>query len=262
MSSLPIAIPFGFTPKVSEKEKVTVGQIIAERSKEQDIAINLSEAFQLPIRIVSKYVLKNPGDAVEPGQTLARKKGFLGFNRFSVVSKIAGTVLRFERDTGNLIIRLQKSESTSSDAISEAEDLLLSPLDGIVTLCNNDQIVIDTDKDVIVGSIGYGQSNTAELFLLPDEKTISLHHLDVNSIDKIVIGSVFPRDVLVKAIGMGVAGVIGTEIQDEDLTYIQDKNMHTPIVIIAPEDHRTLRKTKYKKIFMSGDTKTILILKV
>lgn len=303
MISLPIDIPQGFTPTVSEKDVVTAGQVIAKKSEKRDIVISLSEVFREPIRIVSQFLLKNPGDSVKVGDTLAKKAGTLGFNSLKLESKVDGTVLRFERDTGNLVIRLARVKGThgteetketqgvdgkvedvgkvdtreevKGDAISKepeassqirsesSQDTILSPLDGTVSMCNNGQIVIDTDKDILIGNEGCGQSVTGELYRLAggsDEK-VELHHLTPECIGKIVLGRSFGRDELVKAIGIGVIGVIGTEILQKDLTHISEKNMVTPVVVLAKDDAKNLSKMKYKNVFIDGQSKTILILK-
>jgi len=290
MVSLPISLPIGFDPVVSEKDTVTVGQVIAKKSKDQDALIALTHVFDEPVHELVHYLKKNPGDHVSVGDTLAQKKGVLGFNGLKLLSKVQGTVLRYERDSGTLIMRLESETSQVTDALEQdvgekndtkaAEDkkdsgtesqmnnhdAILSPLDGTVSLCNNDQIVIDTDKDVLVGTGGYGGSVSGELFNLfgvekSDSPIVELHHLTVDCIDKVVLGGEFQRDSLVKAIGMGVKRIIAQDISEEDLSFVFHKKMETVIVTLAHEDITKLRKTKYKNVFVDGQSKTVLLLK-
>jgi len=271
MTSLPIQLPKGYTPIVSEKDVVTSGQEIARKEAKKDVLINIPDAFGVPVRQAGKLLKKNPGDSIEIGDIIAKKTGKLGFGEKKLESKINGTILRFERDSGNVVIRLNRTDNLKlitdnkvyKDRNGLEADVILSPIDGIVSMCNNSQIVIDTDKDIILGLNGFGGSVSAEWQLLPGgiDGEVELLHLDASCIGKVIIGGLFKTDVLLKAIGMEVAGVIGSEIGEEEYKYIEARHMHTPVVDLSRKDLEAITESKHKKLFMDGITKTILVLK-
>lgn len=261
MTSLPILLAHRYTPIVKIGDNVIVGQLLAEQTKDRDIVINIARELIVPVNHVAKYIKKNPGDKIIPNDILAKKTSRLGFQEAVVESKIYGTVLRFERDTGNLVVRAQDDQREYHNFVDTSQ--IVSPVDGSISLCDNDRIVIKTDKDVVEGSNGIGDCVSGELILLEikEGESVQLHHLDTQAIGKIVMGTTFSREVLLKAIGIGVLGIIGTGMDEQDMAYITEKNMKISVVQVTPDSYEKLRKWSKKNVFLNGAAKAIILLK-
>lgn len=263
MTSLPLILPDTFVPIVAIGTQVTVGQPLAQSEASDEILINVANELGSTRKISKRSIRKNPGDAIVKGDILAHKRGFFGVSEISVFSNIEGVVVRFERDSGNLVIK--------SNSPSGQHQNLLSPVDGIIKLCNNEQIVIDIDKNVLSGVKGQGLTGEGEIFILensliptdnPADKANLLFQLESDAIGKVLVGGLLPRDLIVKAIGMGLTGVIGTEIEDGDLAHITERNLTTPVIQVVADDVGLLREWKDKKVYLDGQTKSIVLLQL
>ena len=262
MTSLPIVVTPGTHFIVKVNDVVKAGQIIARKTFQKEYTINLVEEFSISLAKARKLLLIKPGDEVRAGEVVAVKKSFLGMSEERIVSKVTGTFSRYERDTGNLVITIDTKENI--------EDII-SPVDGTVVMCDNDKIVIGTERDVFIGNKGTGGSATGEVYVLEGafpktdkdarENEISLYYdLDSQAVGKIVIGGEFARDIIIKSIGMGVVGIIGTNIHDEDIDYLATRKLKVPIIELDNKNIKEIIKWKGKKIYLNSQEKVIIIL--
>lgn len=257
MISLPVLLPNGFIPLVTNGETVTAGQPLAQKVTKHEQVVNIVKQLAIPLAKVKKVLKKNPGDMVEVGDIIAVNKGFLGLSHHSIKSRVEGKVTRYERDTGNLII--QTAAATRSEN-------LVSPVDGTISLCDNEKIVINTDKNVALGTIGSGGRSEGHVYIIdasfkPEISDI-LYHLDSRALGKIVVGKNLSRDVIVKGIGIGALGVIGSGIKADDFEHIANKYQTTPILEVETETIEKLVAWNGKKIFVDGDAKSIVFLQI
>lgn len=262
MTTLPILLSAGFVPLVKKNDTVKAGQIIAQKVFHKECIINLAQQFSESSEKVRKYLRKKPGDSVKVGDVLAVKRSFMGVREEKAISRVEGTIARYERDAGNLIITLA-TETRVSD--------IVSPVDGIVTMWDNDKIVIGTDKDVYPGRKGAGEAGMGEIFVLDgafsqqdtssQESEISLYYaLDSRAVGKIIVGGNFPRDLLIKSIGMGAIGIIGTEIRNEDIEYTSGRHMQVPIIEVDNNTVEKIIQWKGKKIYLNSPEKLLVLL--
>lgn len=255
MVLLPISITSDYSVLVKKDDVVKSGQVLAKRTTLSTDRISLTEAFKVTSHKVGKYLKVSPGDRIEKETVIAVKKSL--FRETKVVSEIEGTVVSFEGDTGDLLIQ------PTSGAISEKIDSLTSPIDGIITVCNNEQIVIQTDKDVLLAKEGSGEHAEGELYGITsrDENPSSLlFALDTKIIGKIIALPAVDRDILLKAIGMGTEGVITTYADHSDIEYLSKRKIKTPVLIVDGETWKKLGKWAGKKVYIDGEGKTILLL--
>lgn len=261
MTRLPILIPEDFYPVVQINDKVTPHQTIAKR-KVSEQAINIAGLLSADSNSLRKMVKKNPGDQVAPGDVLAKKQTLLGLKHEAIHSKVAGQVARFERDSGTLVLSV---DNTKADTISE-KDQLFSPVEGTVTLCDNNEIVINTDQDVVIGTKGYGGIRDGILtsVITTDpasfDKTVMSDAIDGTIANKILLSGLVPQNTLVKALAIGIVGIITTQLTEEIITYLEEKNMHTPVIEIKKDDIQRLLTWAGKKICISGSTNVIMLL--
>ncbi|MBI4084838.1 MAG: hypothetical protein HY431_02930 [Candidatus Levybacteria bacterium] len=261
MSTLPIKFPPGFYPKVTKGDTVAIGQILAMKNKQTDEVVDLPAQLGIDVRDVPRTVKKNPGDSVVPGDILALKKELFGEKK--VISGAAGTVLRFERDKGILIIRVH-----GGNRGTDTKETIVSPLDGAVILCNNEEIRIRSDSNGLVGKNGIGPGVEGELVKANglsrsksgDEDDVIAADLTADQIGKIIIGGVFNREVLSKASAMGILGVIASEILEEDLAFLTEKDLPLTAVVFSKEDVQKIAERVGKRVFLNGQGKTVLFL--
>jgi hypothetical protein len=262
MVTLPIPLPNGFTVQVEPGDSVKTGDVLAKKDPQKEISISIPEILKIPIKKSAKALRRNPGDRVEKGGILASKKTKFGMSEDVIVSQVDGTVLRYERDTGQIILVPATGDKEDEQVIAET---VCSPIDGVVELCDNDKILLRTEKDIIAGTGGIGADFTGLVYNITQsqedpEGKVQLHFLDSSVIGTIVIGGAFDRDVLLKAIGMGVGGVIGYAVKEEDLAHVAERHLTTPVITVDKEGYLRLLQWSGKKIYMQGDSKTVLLL--
>jgi hypothetical protein len=262
MTTLPIYLSSGLIPTVTVHDRVAVGQVIARGIPETEYVINVADEFSVSADRARKYLVKNPGERIVAGDVLAVKKSRLGFKEEKLVSNVTGLITRFERDSGNLIV-LVGSGSNQADVVS--------PVDGIVTMCDNEKIFLGTEKDVFTGRKAIGGSVTGEAYVIEnafsgiessnEDSGISLYYsLDSRAVGKIIIGRNFSRDLLIKSIGIGAVGIIGIEIRDEDIEYLSGRKMQIPILEVDNNTTEQLIRWKGKRFHLNSQEKIVLFL--
>jgi hypothetical protein len=278
MTSLPIHIPQGYILLVKKGDKVEAGQVVARQDEaalattsepapetpdeDTEEIIDLTGIYQEPADKVRNYLQKSPGDTVAPGDVLAEKKGMLGISRDAVVAQVQGTVLRYEREHGRLVIRLlePRSKPTSTPDTSVPREII-SPLAGVVGVCHNDQIVIESESKALVGTRGVGgQAQGVLLDLLNDQhEPVESTGIGKETHDKILLVQGMTRDALAKASVIGVAGVIGVGIVQEDLDYLVHRRIDLPVIDVGEEVAKKLKKLQGKQIAIDGSERTIMV---
>ncbi len=249
MNVLPILLPAGFTPVVSLNDIVSAGQAIATQSAPTEILINIPEKLGVSLSRAKRTLQKSPGDTVEDGDILAQKKRLFGFAKDVVRSKITATIVRYERHTGNLVMQASYHSLTEK---------IISPVAGTVAICNNKKIVITTDKHVLVGNASSGGVTTGELFVL--HNTNVLFNLDSRAIDKVILGTEFTREILVKARSIGVRGVIGTNISELDFAHFIERHIEIPIIQVDEVAKSQIEKWQGKDVSVNGESKLVMLV--
>ena len=254
MTALPVLLPDGFTPIVTIGTVVTAGQVIAQKTTNKEEIVNILQGLNVTRSQIKKVLKKSPGDSLSPGDIIAEKKNFFGKQIAAIVSGVSGTIVRYERDTGDLIVRTDESMTASE---------VISPVDGTVDLCNNKEIVIHTNNAVTGGRVVSGTNNTGELFILEEsfadsESSNVLYYLDSRAIGKIVLGGSFSRELLIKGVGIGAAGFLGITIADDDIAYLQEKNITIPVMEIENESMNLLKSKQGKRVVLDAQNKIVI----
>lgn len=256
MTALPIQLPSGFFPQINVGDTVAVGDVLAQSRGAEEVLINIATQLRIPVPKAKTKLKKIPGDTVVVGEVLAHTKGLLGFSKTEVVSNVAGTVTRYERHTGNLAIR------TGSTAQPK---MLVSPVAGTISLCDNEKIVIETPKSALVAEAGIGETTTGEVMLLESSFSAGnqenlLYYLDGRTIGKIVVASFFTREMLLKGVGLGVKGLIGANIAENDLSYLAARKDTIPVLTVGVESLAALKQWQGRKVYLDGGSKSIIFL--
>lgn len=259
MTALPIQLPESFSPRVHPGQQVHAGQILAQKDIHAEETVNISDILDVSLTKARKSLKKIPGDSVRAGDVIAVKKKWFGLKKQEIVSSVDGIALRYERGTGNFVLKTGQSESVEE---------VVSPVDGIVGLCNNKQIVINTDKNVLVGNRGYGETAEGAIFVLEasfaedaDAANV-LYHLDSQAIQKVIVGGVFTRDLLIKGLGVGARAFIGIRFSDADVEYLSQRNVRIPVIEVGEDAMRALVKWRGKRVFIEPQSNSVVLLQV
>ncbi len=277
MISLPIPLPPDYRPLVSQGDPVQKGQVIAKpaptvtsKSSVEDVfsevSISLPENFNEKPERVGNYLLKSPGENISVGEIIAVKKGGLSLKKIKLVSQVEGTVFKFERASGNLIIKVLQQTKTGDNITETKLNEIYSPLEGIVTICNNEKIVIESATEALVGIRGTGREVIGELLIYEsdkesedEEESLNPSSLNQNTIDKILLVQRVGKEAIVKADTIGVKGIIATAIDDADFRYIVDKHSDFPLLEVGEDVRKKLLKVKKAELILNGREKTIII---
>lgn len=254
---LPISIPTGFTPIVQESDVIQVGQVVARRDAHSSLEqiIPLAKLLGVSPKKTAKTLRKNPGDLLREGEILATKPGFITV--IDVVSKVSGTVLRYERDQGSVIVQMNTLQTDGRDRSDEIQ----SPFGGTVLSVDDNQIVLDSKKGAIFATKGIGPAVQGVLMSVDKKQTDPIEGMDitVSMIGNIVLGTSFSREALVKASGMGIGGIVALQLSDEDISHLEQKRMVIPVVAVDEKNWQLLMKSLGKQAFVDPVEKTILI---
>jgi hypothetical protein len=248
MSLLPILLPKGFNPKISVGNIISTGDILAYKNISKEEGIPLAENLGISSLKVLKCLKKGLGDKVEQGETLAEKKKMVGGKK--VVSPFSGTITRLEESTGILYICVHSAE------ISET---IKSPVDGKVTFCDNNKIVLETEKEAITVDKVSGFGARGELIFLSGEE-IKQDEITKDLVKKIVLGMSFEKAAISKAFALGVSGIIGVGISDEEIDNFNEKEVKNPIFKVNSDNFKKLEADKGKEAYLDSENKIIIIL--
>ena len=256
MTVLPVVLPQGFTSTVIIQTSVKPGEIIATRTQSLSFEkkIPIATFLEVPSRNAGKYLKKNPGDAISIGDVVAQKKSLFGLSKTDVKSQIAGVVTRYERDTGTLIL------STSNAPTEGNAETITAPVEGVVTDVTDQKILIKTNQSVLQATVGIGESTQAELVSTDPSIEDVFYQLDSKTSGKLVLLPEVTKDIVMKAIGIGVKGLITKEISEPDYAYIVDKTPYYPLVKVEKSVYDILNAQKGRTIFLHGKEKVLILI--
>lgn len=245
MTLLPIILSKGAVSVVKISDKISVGQVIAQIKIFGSEDLIKLKSYQISPKELELSLRKHLGDGVLIGEVIAVKKKIIGSTK--ILSKISGTITRIDVDKCEIYIK-------SSDG--EVSDDIISPVEGTVDFCNNEKIVIKTDKEVIIAKDALGQDLTGELFV-GDFTAQSLNN-EVSG--KILVTQTLDKTGFYKAFGLGAKGIIAVDLIGLDFLDFEKDSMQEPVFLISEEDFKKIKKNNGKTVFGEVKTKGIIIL--
>ena len=152
MTKLPVPIPSGFEVKVKEGQKVSEKEILAEDTEDNSsqARIKVSAGLSISPEKAKKLLKKNPGDKIEESDLIAEVSNLL--QKKAIISKIDGTFLRFDENSGEIIVKTEKAKSQG----------ILSPISGKVSKIEEGKIEIETESEAVSAEKGTGERAEAE----------------------------------------------------------------------------------------------------
>lgn len=244
MTLLPINLPKDLEILVSKGQKVISGQALAQiKSVSQDNVIHLSD-FGVSQKEFKSSLKKNLGDKVVEGDTLAIKKKLFGGEK--ILSSVSGTVSKIDEEACDIYLR--------SEQQIEGEKVI-SPVEGIIDFCNNEQIVIKTAKNAVVAKDAFGKDAIGKLLLIKNANSLSE---EVEG--KIIAVNLIDRVFLYKALSLGAIGIVATDFDDLDFIEVENTKIDGAVILLDPKEFSKLEKENGNKILVDVKGKAILFL--
>lgn len=269
MTSLPVLIPVGFEIVVKKGDVVAVNDVLARKTTSSDtsssrtspseISLDLAEELGVNPSKVRSMLRVAPGDGLHKGDVIAERSRTLGLKADKLISELEGTIVRFERSNGILVIAVEGIVSSEKQA-EVLDETVLSPLAGTISVCHNDSLVIDSKDDGLIGSKGIGGIGQGEIAIL-EKKDGSLLGADITAecSGKVLLVQDISREALAKANAVDVAGIIALHVADEDLEYMVIKRLSVPVIEVSEPIMKKIKKDKSISVTLHGEMKTITL---
>ncbi len=199
---------------VSVGDLVQRDQVVARTEMPGDVVtVNLVNRLGITPQELSRYMLKEEGDAVAVGEPLAETHPLIKWFKTVIKSEVDGVVESISPVTGQVILRRPPAPVEISAYV-----------DGVVTeLIEDEGVHVEVEGALVQGIFGVGGERWGTLRqvaasrdddLLPDQ-------IDSECNGKIVVGGgLVTSDAIAKAAEVGAVAVIGGGIHDSDLHHL------------------------------------------
>lgn len=195
-------------------ERVSARDIVARATLPGDVSVvNLANALSIPPGDVPGAMKLAEGQAVEPGQLVARSQGIFGFFPAEYHARFGGTVETISRVTGQLVVR-------GAPRHVELQAYLTGE---IVEVLPGEGVVIEAEVAYLQGILGIGGEAFGELVLACDspERTLDAEAITPAMAGKVIVGGARMTGAAVrKAAELGAAAIVSGGLDDADLREI------------------------------------------
>jgi hypothetical protein len=197
---------------VKDGDKVEPDTVIARAMLPGPLqTIKLSEKIGVEHKDIGDFFHLKVGDAIEKGQVLVEKKGFLGLGKTTVVSDYTGVIESISEVTGNVLVR---------EAPLPVE--VTAYIQGFVAdVIPGEGAIVETRGAMVQGIFGVGGERTGVIRVAVNGPKDILDASSIQDTDagKILVGgSGITYDAIMKASQVGVTGMIAGGVKDSDLT--------------------------------------------
>ena len=87
----------------------------------------------------------------------------------------------------------------------------------------------------------------------------ALYYLDSRAEEKIVLVKTLTRDLIVKGDSIGVLGFLGTTISNDDIVYLQERQIALPVIEVSEDLVPKLHLWENKKVMLETGSKAIIL---
>jgi hypothetical protein len=160
---------------------------------------------------IEDFLTKKVGDKVTKGEILGQYKMFFGLINREVVSPIDGEIESMSKLTGQVIVRPDPIP-VEVNAYIPGEIIDIIPGEGVV---------VETHAAFIQGILGLGGEAHGELRVVvnsPEEELTAEKIKDDNAGCVLIGGSIITKEAVVKAIELGVSGLVAGGMNYIDIT--------------------------------------------
>lgn len=172
--------------------------------------VNIANLLSVTPNEIEENMLKTNGDSVAKDEIIASTKGLFGLFKSHARSPIDGVIESISDVTGQVILR----EPPIPVEVK-------AYLDGKISeTVPNEGVTVETYGTYIQGIFGVGGETIGNLVVVvnePNEILTSEHILPEHRDQILVVGSLVSNETIMKAVDMGVKGLIAGGIDDADL---------------------------------------------
>ncbi len=196
---------------VAVGDQVRSDQVVARAELPGKVfPINLANQLSVTPGEMKEYLTKREGDVVTKDEILAENKPLIKWFKTEIRSPVSGTIESVSLVTGQVLLR-------EPPRVLE----LQAYVDGaIIETIPQQGVVVETTCSLVQGIFGIGGETSGDIVMAvksPDEP-LTPSHLTGSMKGKVVIGGSFlSAEAMKQGKAVGVAGVVGGGIHDEDL---------------------------------------------
>ncbi len=196
---------------VAEGDQVAAEQIVASTELPGPVRmVNVAAEINVQPEDVPRFMVKQEGEAVSPGDVLAETRSFLGLFHSICRSPVAGTIELVSAVTGQVSVR---------GAPTPVE--LRAYLDGLVTEVLPDEgVVVEATCALVQGIFGFGGETYGTLHVAVDgpDDVLDAEGIGEEAAGAVVVGgSLVMLEALRRAASVGAAAVISGGMEDQDV---------------------------------------------
>jgi hypothetical protein len=252
MTSLPVLLPKGYKAKVTVGQKITAGMVLADKEiASKDEVVHLAKDLRISPKATVKALKKTLGSRIEIGDIIAVKKKKFGLGKRQIVSEFSGTLIKLDSDTGDLFVRVLTNE--------EEGESLVSPVDGTVDFCDNEKIVLKTEKQAIIADKACGEGTRGELLVI-GKKEIEDEDIKKEVNGRVVAGQCFEKAAIFKILAIGGLGIITQNSNEPGLKDACERNLPKPLFLLSEDNFQKLEKFQGKQVYLDVENKAIVLL--
>jgi len=229
-------LPLKGTTNVKLGDRVNQNTIVASTELPgKPVPISAAVKLGVPPNELKDCMTKNAGDQISQDEQIGIAYSFFGLFKTPLISPITGTIDSISNISGQIILREAPIPVQVNGYISGK----------VVDVEEGEAVSVETDAALIQGIFGIGGEKVGELVkAVPDRDTVlTPDHIRDNHKDKILIaGNLMTHEAIEKARKLGVLGIIGGGLNDQDLKVILGYDLG--VAITGNEDGPTLVVTE------------------
>jgi len=173
--------------------------------------IKVANLLDIEPEEIDRYLTKKEGSSIEKDEMIAKYTAFFGLSKRFVTSPVKGVIENVSRSTGRIVVR---------EPLVPVEVKAYIP-GKIVEVLPNEGVVIETNAAFIQGIFGVGGEAHGQLQVAVESPTevLTPDRIDDEYKGRILVGgSQVTSEALLKALKVGVRGVLVGSIDDAVLT--------------------------------------------
>lgn len=229
-------LPLKGATNVKLGDRVNQNTIVASTELPgKPVPISAAVKLGVPPNELRECMTKNAGDQISQDEQIGIAYSFFGLFKTPLISPITGTIDSISNISGQIILREAPIPVQVNGYISGK----------VVDVEEGEAVTVETDAALIQGIFGIGGEKVGELVkAVPDRDTVlTPDHIKDNHKDKILIaGNLMTHEAIEKARKLGVLGIIGGGLNDQDLKVILGYDLG--VAITGNEDGPTLVVTE------------------
>ena len=204
-------------------ERVEARQVVAQTFIPGDITpLNLAKLLSLQPSEVPGCMLRREGDAVSPGEVIARTKGIFGRFKQDYIVPVAGTIESISAVTGQVIVR-------GAPLPVDVKAYLAGTVEEVIA---GEGCVIEADVALVQGIFGVGGETFGRLVMAcqSHDQALTVERITPDMAGAVVIGGArMTLEAIRRARDVGASAIVSGGLDDADLEQFLGYNLGVAI---------------------------------